>query len=978
MGVQHLEMRRMIDSALGHPEKGIVNLNILHSLLHEILNHLDKKTSNNDAAGSGKDEIDFLSERKPYQSDANIDPAKNGEETSNGSIGMTGSKENLSSESLNEFEARLASIEAKLSTLENLSVDKSFLAQSANSDDSHTTAQDKKENALAMMWKYMKIQKRVQATEEAVEKVMNILNDVIEDVGQLKNVKSNLEELRKEQMKMSGAFDTLKSGGELTSNSKRKLDHSDEVAFKSDLAPFVTWTALEQALNKREVEAKGVVTADDGGEEHVMLERPDTEPVTPSSRDVPVDHEPPTTAMSPKEDTKHTGENPDESKPFVAKEAPLSSKENSLSEISLNLDENMISQEETKDAITTDKPSPELLNQLNRIGELPKQYDDVAVQVSMMSELQTKLASDVHKVEVDILPRKVDKEDLQLPENLVEQISMLKQGLDMLNTNQDLKMLATIKETSIKNKENIDNIRGELSMLSQHLKRLDQLREVKPQEDNVPSYDREVLNSVREKLNSVEQDQEKMVLKSKEDIDKILENLDEKQRTIDGLFQYVERLQERKADRENVANEMDIKADKHALEGKVNQSTFDETFQMFDRGLQEALQKMEDYMNEEMALKDTLSRISREMEGKIDNDSLQMMKNYFEKQIKDVQDSRDKIVRETRVDATANAAGVRRKLPIHYHCISCNRPVELAVRDSEPTLPESESLPLRRMKIPFTSYDVEQLRQKSMKNGQNAEESTAAIRDLVSGRPCGGSHTLINSHLRKSTKVHQYNQAMSVREDSRYVPKLVREVSVLDFLRGSDGHYYKGRSKQLLPAIPRRAKYPSNADVSPDTGSYVASGPLQDEPSQTTDREKTGTHYFERTPSPPVQDNLSSSYPEISDPKSTHIQGQRYSSDDINLPSNTALNRESLKIFRRKRGQEKDSRRERCWDGQLTKEEGTESNESTSPKSMKRTTPLGEEQPRISSPAGSPQKPQGIHNDTTGDISRVKDSDKEH
>lgn len=46
----------------------------------------------------------------------------------------------------------------------------------------------------------------------------------------------------------------------------------------------------------------------------------------------------------------------------------------------------------------------------------------------MISELHTKLASDVHKVEVDILPRKVDKEDLQLPENLVEQISMLRQG----------------------------------------------------------------------------------------------------------------------------------------------------------------------------------------------------------------------------------------------------------------------------------------------------------------------------------------------------------------------------------------------------------------------------------------------------------------------------------------------------------------------------------------------------------------------
>jgi hypothetical protein len=133
----------------------------------------------------------------------------------------------------------------------------------------------------------------------------------------------------------------------------------------------------------------------------------------------------------------------------------LTSKENSFDDISLdhNLDNNVLSRENTNDSIT--EPSPEFLNQLNRIGDLPKQYDDVAVQVrdfnrfkkaccyillainqflqvSMISGLQTKLASDVHKVKVDILPRKVDKEDLQLPTNLVEQIDMLKQGQDIL------------------------------------------------------------------------------------------------------------------------------------------------------------------------------------------------------------------------------------------------------------------------------------------------------------------------------------------------------------------------------------------------------------------------------------------------------------------------------------------------------------------------------------------------------------------
>ena len=63
------------------------------------------------------------------------------------------------------------------------------------------------------------------------------------------------------------------------------------------------------------------------------------------------------------------------------------SKENSLGEIPLghDINSNSISREEdTKDTIS--QPSPEFLNQLNRIGELPKQYDDVAVQVSLLRD----------------------------------------------------------------------------------------------------------------------------------------------------------------------------------------------------------------------------------------------------------------------------------------------------------------------------------------------------------------------------------------------------------------------------------------------------------------------------------------------------------------------------------------------------------------------------------------------------------------
>ena len=56
----------------------------------------------------------------------------------------------------------------------------------------------------------MTIQRRVQATEEAVEKVMNILNDMIEDVRQLKKVESRQNETN--ESKISGEFRAGKDG----------------------------------------------------------------------------------------------------------------------------------------------------------------------------------------------------------------------------------------------------------------------------------------------------------------------------------------------------------------------------------------------------------------------------------------------------------------------------------------------------------------------------------------------------------------------------------------------------------------------------------------------------------------------------------------------------------------------------------------------------------------------------------------------
>lgn len=42
------------------------------------------------------------------------------------------------------------------------------------------------------------------------------------------------------------------------------------------------------------------------------------------------------------------------------------------------------------------------------------------------------------------------------------------------------------------------------------------------------------------------------------------------QQHIDALYDYIDKLQHSKADKDDINSEMDVKADKHALDGKVS------------------------------------------------------------------------------------------------------------------------------------------------------------------------------------------------------------------------------------------------------------------------------------------------------------------------------------------------------------------------------------------------------------------------
>ena len=70
-------------------------------------------------------------------------------------------------------------------------------------------------------------------------------------------------------------------------------------------------------------------------------------------------------------------------------------------------------------------------------------------------------------------------------------------------------------------------------------------------------------------------------------------------------------------------------ADKIALDSKMNLARFDDNFNTLGEGLREAMQKMDDYMNEERALKQALAKLSADLKGKTDGHAFQALKDYL-------------------------------------------------------------------------------------------------------------------------------------------------------------------------------------------------------------------------------------------------------------------------------------------------------------------------------------------------------------
>lgn len=164
-----VELQHLLGLAIGTPEVGAVNFNILHGVVREILKHLaiDNKPIELEedgqfraAYGIVKTSIDGVtSDNKTASDKVSQETKKDGQPSSV----TTGFEKTMLPGQFGNFESKLSEIEKKLEMLDDLPSNSEVLQRAKQKRDGRTPVGD--------IWQFININRRLGATETGIEKV---------------------------------------------------------------------------------------------------------------------------------------------------------------------------------------------------------------------------------------------------------------------------------------------------------------------------------------------------------------------------------------------------------------------------------------------------------------------------------------------------------------------------------------------------------------------------------------------------------------------------------------------------------------------------------------------------------------------------------------------------------------------------------------------------------------------------------------
>ncbi|NXT26678.1 QRIC2 protein, partial [Syrrhaptes paradoxus] len=152
----------------------------------------------------------------------------------------------------------------------------------------------------------------------------------------------------------------------------------------------------------------------------------------------------------------------------------------------------------------------------------------------------------------------------------------------------------------------------------------------------------------------------------------LLDDCHQRQNDIKALFQSLERLEKEKVDKEDLTLAIDVKADKAALAGKVPRTQFEANMERLHETMEEMLSRV---TGQERGWQQLQQQLSEEMGSKLDRLELGPFQQQLEERWKNIL---EQLKGESQAEAD-DAAAIRKQLLAHFHCLSCDRPLNMLV-----------------------------------------------------------------------------------------------------------------------------------------------------------------------------------------------------------------------------------------------------------------------------------------------------------
>ncbi|XP_034940713.1 uncharacterized protein [Chelonus insularis] len=333
---------------------------------------------------------------------------------------------------------------------------------------------------------------------------------------------------------------------------------------------------------------------------------------------------------------------------------------------------------------------------------------------------------------------------------LVSTVSTLsKPGKDSTNDDETLKdfkdekksLIAMIEKVQNKHEEDFKKIDSRVKVLEQMLN-FDGFEGIKGMKDVVQNIknieiDIERMNWTIENLN-----------KEKESRDK----------NMDILTEQVELLKIMKADREDLEDALASKADATVVDRKVSYNRFDTAYEELTNALEDTILKSN---QQETALKETLNTVQQEIDNKLDKTEVSPIQEYMEEKLQALQDKLKQLNMKKRESEAAGA----KKILTGLQCITCDR--DVIMKREQNALDYADPMPYRKMIKPYLTYKLDQTRKHPRRfPAKHINLFTAAVQDMnkhkflshdimekssrdhFSNRYCGGSHTITTPQQR--------------------------------------------------------------------------------------------------------------------------------------------------------------------------------------------------------------------------------------